>query len=131
MLDDAREIKERATRRLGELMALQAKTVGKPKGGQVGGKRALDGVRNTPSNRPATLSEAGIDKNLAKRARAAASPSEEAFEKMVKEMRVNGGAPKPRRSPTLCRPAWSTDGWTTAPWCCSPAVAERWVEGKV
>src|SRR5215207_9707689 len=67
---DAAEIRIRAERRLGELMAAQKATVGVATGGQHGGRASkIDGVRNTPSNAPPTLAEAGIDKNLAKRAR--------------------------------------------------------------
>jgi hypothetical protein len=62
---DAAEIRIRAERRLGEFMAAQASTVGVNNGG-----RPKTGVSNTPVfDTPATLAEAGIDKNLAKRAR--------------------------------------------------------------
>jgi hypothetical protein len=61
---NAAEIRIRAERRLGEIMAEQKRTVGLAPAG-----RPKIGVSNTPiSERPPTLAEAGIDKNLAHRA---------------------------------------------------------------
>jgi hypothetical protein len=54
----------RAERRLGEMMAEQKATVGLAPPG-----RPKIGVSETPISKPPTLAEAGIDKNLAKKAR--------------------------------------------------------------
>ncbi|CAN5209779.1 hypothetical protein BH10PSE6_BH10PSE6_11410 [soil metagenome] len=85
---DAAVIRIRAERRLGELMAAQKATVGVAKGGQHGGRASkIDGVRNTPSNAPPTLAEAGIDKNLAKRARTYAAVPTDQFERLLTDKR--------------------------------------------
>jgi hypothetical protein len=78
---DAAEIRMRAERRLGEMMQAQKETVGLNQGG-----RPQTGVSETPvSEKPATLAEAGIDKNLAKNARKEAAKSSEQFEEDVAE----------------------------------------------
>jgi hypothetical protein len=64
---DAAEIRIRAERRLGELMAAQGEMVGKATGAQGIGTSA--GYNKTRTEAPPTLTEAGIDKNLAHRAR--------------------------------------------------------------
>jgi len=85
---DAAEIRIRAERRLGELMAAQKARVGVATGGQHGGRASkIDGVRNTPSNAPPTLAEAGIDKNLAKRARTYAAVPQGQFEQLLNDKR--------------------------------------------
>lgn len=84
MVRDASAIHERSVRRLGEVMTEQARTVGKAKGGAHQHK-ANRGKRSPDS--PATLDEAGIDKDLAKKARKAAAIPEAAFEKMMDELR--------------------------------------------
>jgi hypothetical protein len=67
---DAFELRARAERRLGEMMAQQPKApAGRPEKKRVSKKPDC----------PATLSEAGINKNLAHRARSAAAMSEEDF----------------------------------------------------
>lgn len=71
---DAAEIRFRAERRLGEMMKEQPKNPG----------HRFGGVSETP---PATLADMGIDKNLAKRARAYASINGEQFESQVAEWR--------------------------------------------
>lgn len=72
----ATEIRLRAERRLGEMMAQQPKAMG-------GGDQKSDHrVSKKPSD-VATLADAGIDKNLAHRARKAASLSTKEFEKKV------------------------------------------------
>ena len=66
------EIRMRAERRLGEIMAQQAATVGLATGsrGQLDGRNASGGfLINPPENDQFSLSRAGIDKNLAPRAR--------------------------------------------------------------
>jgi len=79
---DAAEIRIRAERRLGELMSAQAGTAGKatPTGSN------QHRVRIKP-DAPPTLAEAGIDKNLAHRARTLAAVPEERFEKLLKDKR--------------------------------------------
>jgi hypothetical protein len=87
---DAVEIRKRAGRRLGEMMAAQPKA--KPPG--TNQHRKVDrGIKNPEA--PATLNEACIDKNLAKRARAMAALPPAEFERDVMEARDNAG---PRRS---------------------------------
>lgn len=62
------EIRFRAERRLGELMAAQ-RQAGELKRGNPEGFSAANGLDKNPLVKPITLSEAGIDKNLADRAR--------------------------------------------------------------
>jgi hypothetical protein len=79
----AEVLKMEAKRKLGQLMAAQKEAVGFNKGG-----RPKTGVSKTPvSEKLATLAEAGIDKNLAKEARAAAAMSEEQFKAAAKAKR--------------------------------------------
>lgn len=81
---DAAEIRIRAERRLGELMAAQAESVGKAKGAaEAGTRRGTTRVEN----KPASLAEAGIDKNLAHRARTLAAVPAEKFEDLLKDKR--------------------------------------------
>lgn len=81
---DAAEIRIRAERRLGELMAAQAGAVGKARGAaEKGTNRGTTRVEE----KPASLSEAGIDKNLAHRARSYAAVPEEKFEKLLQDKR--------------------------------------------
>ena len=72
---DAADIRERATRRIGELMNEQRETVGLATGGEHGGRRSKDGSRIDPSNARPTLAQAGIDKKLSSRAQKLAAPS--------------------------------------------------------
>src|SRR5262245_50121830 len=83
---DAVELRMRAVRRLGKLMAQQKEGVGANKGGRPTKKT---GLQNNPvsSAAPPTLTEAGIDKNLANQARKLSSIPEEEFEAGIKEMR--------------------------------------------
>ena len=84
---DAAEIRIRAERRLGELMAAQKARVGL---GQPG-RPSKNGVSNTPiSDKPPTLAEAGIDKNLAKRSRSYAAVPTEQFEQLLTDKRQSG-----------------------------------------
>ena len=81
----------RAERRLGEMMAGQKATVGLAAGtrGQLVGRDASGGIpKNPPEKDVPTLAEAGIDKNLAKRARTFGGLSDEEFEEAVKENRA-------------------------------------------
>ncbi len=84
---DAAEIRIRAERRLGELMAEQKATVGV----NGGGRPAETGLKPNPvsGEAPATLAEAGIDKNLAHRARTYASVPKEQFEQLLSKKRQN------------------------------------------
>jgi hypothetical protein len=77
MLIDAEEIRARATRRLGQLMQAQAASVGLSKGTR-GSK-----VKGARVDEKPTLAEAGIDKNLADRARKLAKLDDDAFEDKV------------------------------------------------
>jgi hypothetical protein len=81
---DAAEIRIRAERRLGELMAAQAETVGKAKGGW-----KSRGLEENPQDTP-TLAEAGIDKNLAHRARTLAAVPAEKFAELLDDKRARG-----------------------------------------
>ena len=83
---DAAEIRIRAERRLGELMAAQKATVGVAKG------VLRRGVASTPREptAPPTLAEAGIDKNLAKRAQSYAAVPPVQFEKLLTDKRQSG-----------------------------------------
>lgn len=84
---DAAEIRIRAERRLGELMAAQGEVVGKATGAMgIGTSAGLNKTR-TPEA-PPTLAEAGIDKNLAHRARTYAAVPAERFEKLLKDKRT-------------------------------------------
>ena len=81
---DAVEIRMRATRRIDELRQSQKETVGLNQGA-VPGKT---GVRATPVLDPRpTLASQGIDKNLAKQARALGALSPERFEQAVTDAR--------------------------------------------
>jgi phage N-6-adenine-methyltransferase len=82
---DASEIRFRAERRLGQMIAAQKATVGLAKRGL--GKKS--GGNNPPqiSSLP-TLLEAGIDKNLAKLARKSAAMPEAKFEGILAERRT-------------------------------------------
>jgi N6-adenosine-specific RNA methylase IME4 len=80
---DAIEIRMRATRRMDQMRQDQKATVGLAKGGDKGGRKGKAGVRKTPANAPPTLTEAGIDKNLAKEGRKLGALSEREFEKAI------------------------------------------------
>jgi hypothetical protein len=90
----ATELRMRAERRLGEMIAAQPKATG----GEHGGKKTLDGLRNNPTNPTATLAEAGVDKNLAHRARKAAKLNDKEFEAkvMASKAKAAGEVKKPR-----------------------------------
>jgi N6-adenosine-specific RNA methylase IME4 len=84
---DAYELRVRAERKLGEMIATQKETVGLATGGEHGGKAKIDGTRAAPSNARATLAEAGIDKKLSSRAQKISAIPPTAFEEMVKDGR--------------------------------------------
>ena len=80
------EIRVRAERRLGEMLVEQGKTVGKAKGAKGIGTSA--GYKKTrTADGPPTLDEAGIDKNLAHRARKAAEHRQTRIREEVAGMR--------------------------------------------
>lgn len=94
---DAIEIRMRAERRLGDMIAAQKITTGLHKGGGPGrGKTGLS--KNPVLTDPPTLADAGIDKNLAHRARVAAKMSEGQFEEKVVNAR-HGKTPRPKGEP--------------------------------
>ena len=78
---DAFELRLRAERRLGQMMAAQKRVVGVAKGG--GDNRSKQRVSRKPGDLPA-LKDAGIDKNLAHRARKMAWPSDQKFEEHIR-----------------------------------------------
>lgn len=85
---DAAEIRIRAERRLGELIAQQKATVGLNRGTAGKGRPKLGGSENAPPKyAPPTLAEAGIDKHLAARARTLAKVPTEEFEQQVSTWR--------------------------------------------
>jgi hypothetical protein len=79
---DAAAIRIRAERRIGEMMETQAASVGKAKGHRFAG-----GFSHNPPAEPPSLREAGIDKNLAHRARKYARMGEDEFEDEVAKVR--------------------------------------------
>jgi hypothetical protein len=86
LIEYATELRKRAERRLGEMMAAQPKSKGQ-------GQRGDDGqfhqrVFEKPAGDPATLVDAGIDKNLAHRARKAAKMTETQFEKDLADAKL-------------------------------------------
>jgi hypothetical protein len=98
---EAAVLKLEAERKLGQLMAAQKATVGVNKGG-----RPKTGLSDNPvseaeadiaETKPATLAEAGIDKNLAHQARAAAAMSEPEFEVAKEAKREEVVAPVKRK----------------------------------
>lgn len=80
----AAEIRIRAERRLGEIMEAQKASVGFNKGG--GDQVSEHRVTRQPGALP-TLAEAGIDKNLAHRARTYAAIPDEKFERLLDKKR--------------------------------------------
>jgi hypothetical protein len=113
---DAHEIRMRAERRLGEMMAEQKKAVGLNKGGK-------SEHRNRVSKKPGkpTLASQNIDKNLADRSRKAAALSEEKFELKVEQARehittpvklkVVSEKPKPESARYLAEFKTACDHW--------------------
>jgi hypothetical protein len=120
---DAVVLRLRATRRLDQLRQKQKETVGLARGGEYGGRRKKDGVRNTPSIVRPTLEMQGIDKNLAKQGRVLGALSDEKFEAVVSE-------PAPRstaRCATPCaRSRSSQSARATAPVPSRAARSATW-----
>lgn len=115
---DAAEIRLRAERRLGELIAEQKKTVGLNKGAKgsivTGTKRAP--VKDT---RP-TLADAGIDKRLSSRSQKLAALPEHKFESEVKQWRV-----KMKDTPDRITLPLSTNGSSSKAKHTKPAVIDE------
>jgi N6-adenosine-specific RNA methylase IME4 len=80
---DAYELRVRAERRLGEVIAEQKATVGL----NVGGRPSKTGTAEEPVSKPGTLAEAGIDKKLSSKAQKISAIPPAAFEEMVAEGR--------------------------------------------
>ena len=92
----AAQIRFRAERRLGELIAAQKADGGLAKGGQpYQGAASTCSESEQVENRPATLAEAGIDRKLSSRAQKVAELPEEKFEALLgqhaEEMRAGVG----------------------------------------
>jgi hypothetical protein len=82
---EAAVLKLEAERRLGQLMAAQKATIGFNKGG---GDQRSDHRNSKKPGDPPTLAEAGIDKNLADKARKAAAMPETVFEEAKEAKRT-------------------------------------------
>jgi hypothetical protein len=91
---EAEVLKFEAERKLGQLMQAQKETVGLNKGG----RPQTRFVENPVSSKP-TLAEAGIDKNLAHRARTAAAMPASDFE-VAKESKRKSITAKPKNQPS-------------------------------
>jgi N6-adenosine-specific RNA methylase IME4 len=85
---DAVELRMRATRRLAELIKAQKQTAGLAKGGKPYHRSGFTGL---PGNLVATLTEAGIDKNLAHDARVLGKLTEEEYKQAVADARAYAG----------------------------------------
>ncbi|SRR6266516_7655880 len=83
---DATEVRLRAERRLGELIAAQKATVGLATGGQPY-QRSSTSADGEPVDRLPTLADAGIDKKLSARAQRLAARPEGEFEEMLGKWR--------------------------------------------
>jgi hypothetical protein len=90
----AHEIRMRAERALGQLMKQQKKSVGFNKGG--GDQRSKHRDSKKPGDAKPTLTQAGINKNVANRARNAAKPSDQEFEQKVAAEKEQIKSPKPK-----------------------------------
>lgn len=89
--NDAKEIRWRAMRRLGEMIKAQKATVGLNKGvrGQLKGRDASGGAAvEPPEDSAPTLDDAGIDKKLSSRAQKYAEMGEGSFERLVARCRA-------------------------------------------
>jgi N6-adenosine-specific RNA methylase IME4 len=85
---DAAEIRLRAERRLGELMAAQRHTVGLNKGVRLSGRGSGGSDADPPRDERPTLEEIGIDKHLADRARRLVEIPPDEFEEFLLEWRA-------------------------------------------
>lgn len=86
---DAFEIRMRAERRVGQLIAAQKASVGLSEGTAGKGRPPIGGsVADPPKDPRPTLAEAGIDKHLADRARKLTKAAEDEFERKLVEARA-------------------------------------------
>jgi DNA N-6-adenine-methyltransferase (Dam) len=110
---DAAEIRIRAERRVGELIAAQKQTSGLSKGtagtGNTNIARKTGGSKSDPPVKDgrATLADAGIDKHLADRARKLAAAPPPKFETMIGDWRDRAVDGEQRIAGDLFRPARS------------------------
>jgi N6-adenosine-specific RNA methylase IME4 len=81
--NDAKEIRWRATRRLGEMIKAQKATIGLADGGDAQRTRFRKGTESPP-----TLAEIGIDKKLSSRAQKYADLDGDSFERLVARCRA-------------------------------------------
>ena len=101
---DAAEIRIRAERRLGEMIAEQKATVGLNKGAAGGGrKESPRGAIVEPRDTSPTLAQAGIDKKLSSRSQAIAAIPEDDFEATIAEHREAQQAVTSKTMETLAR----------------------------
>jgi hypothetical protein len=93
--EEAEAIRMMAERRIGQMMQEQKKTVGLNPGTAGRGRPTKGGFSKNPPKKDArpTLAEAGIDKNLAHKARKAAAKSEDEFAKEVDAKRAGAREP--------------------------------------
>jgi N6-adenosine-specific RNA methylase IME4 len=75
-----------------QMRLAQKATIGLAKGGDKGGRKGKAGLRKNPANAPATLAQAGIDKNLAHEGRKLGALSNREFEKAVTTAREAVGS---------------------------------------
>jgi hypothetical protein len=81
---DAIELRFRAERRLGQMIAVQKATVGLAKGTAGKGRQKKGGSRKDPPKDVPSLADVGIDKHLADRARKMAAPPDDKFEDHIR-----------------------------------------------
>jgi hypothetical protein len=89
---EAKQICMFAERRLGQMMKEQKKIIGLNRGG-----RPKTGLSENPVSFKPTLAEAGIDKNLAHRARSLAAMSEKEFKDHVAAISATMWGPRKQR----------------------------------
>ena len=101
--EEAEAIRMMAERRIGQMMQEQKKTVGLNTGAAGRGRPRKGGLSKNPPKKDArpTLAEAGIDKNLAHKARKAAAKSEDEFAEEVEAKRAEAREPpsKEKKAP--------------------------------
>ena len=83
--NEAAEVKIRAERKAGEMLAQMPKAVG----ADYGGRTDLDGNRELPSNPTPTLADMGIEKMQSHRWQMVASVPEDEFEDHIQETKAN------------------------------------------
>jgi phage N-6-adenine-methyltransferase len=123
LLGYATAIRLRAERRIGQLMQAQREAFGLSKGGGTGANqyRAAAGLRKNPAAK-LTLADAGINKNLAHRARRLSKLDDELFETKVTEAigraqaAIDGKKHQPRAIP-------GDNEWSTPQQCLDAARA--------